>query len=61
MTGTDEQTSVGDAIFVGLYEFYRRSLILGGIRRKNQNWASQRGRNDAIKRMRMTSVTGRWS
>jgi len=30
MTGTDEQTlAVGDAIFVGLYEFYRRSLILG--------------------------------
>ena len=30
MTGTDEHTLVvGDAIFVGLYEFYRRSLILG--------------------------------
>ena len=30
MTGTDEQTlAVGDAIFVGLYEFYRRSLMLG--------------------------------
>jgi hypothetical protein len=30
MTGTDEQTlAVGEAIFVGLYEFYRRSLILG--------------------------------
>ena len=30
MTCTDEQTlAVGDAIFVGLYEFYRRSLILG--------------------------------
>ena len=30
MTGTDEQTlAVGDAIFAGLYEFYRRSLILG--------------------------------
>jgi hypothetical protein len=30
MTGTDEHTlAVGDAIFVGLYEFYRRSLILG--------------------------------
>ena len=30
MTGTDEHTlGVGDAIFVGLYEFYRRSLILG--------------------------------
>ena len=30
MTGTDEETlAVGDAIFVGLYEFYRRSLILG--------------------------------
>ena len=30
MTGTDEETlAVGDAIFMGLYEFYRRSLILG--------------------------------
>jgi len=30
MIGTDEQTlAVGDAIFVGLYEFYRRSLIPG--------------------------------
>jgi len=30
MTGTDEHTlAVGDPIFVGLYEFYRRSLILG--------------------------------
>ncbi|HTH87605.1 chromate resistance protein ChrB domain-containing protein [Mycobacterium sp.] len=30
MTGTDQQTlAVGDAIFAGLYEFYRRSLILG--------------------------------
>jgi len=30
MTGTDQQTlAVGDAIFTGLYEFYRRSLILG--------------------------------
>jgi hypothetical protein len=30
MTGTDEETlAVGDAIFLGLYEFYRRSLILG--------------------------------
>jgi hypothetical protein len=30
MTGTDQQTlAVGEAIFTGLYEFYRRSLILG--------------------------------
>ena len=30
MTGTDQQTlAVGEAIFAGLYEFYRRSLILG--------------------------------
>jgi hypothetical protein len=30
MTGRDEHTlAVGEAIFVGLYEFYRRSLILG--------------------------------
>ena len=30
MTGTDEQTiTVGDALFAGLYEFYRRSLLLG--------------------------------
>ena len=30
MTGTDEETlAVSDAIFVGLYEFFRRSLILG--------------------------------
>jgi hypothetical protein len=30
MTGTDQQTlAIGDAIFAGLYEFYRRSLILG--------------------------------
>jgi hypothetical protein len=30
MTGTDEQTvSVAEAVFAGLYEFYRRSLILG--------------------------------
>jgi hypothetical protein len=30
MTGTDEDTlAVGEAIFIGLYEFYRRSLILG--------------------------------
>lgn len=30
MTGTDEQTlAVSDALFGGLYEFYRRSLILG--------------------------------
>jgi hypothetical protein len=30
MTGTDEQTlAIGDAIFAGLYVFYRRSLILG--------------------------------
>jgi hypothetical protein len=30
MTGTDESTlAVGEAIFMGLYEFYRRSLILG--------------------------------
>jgi hypothetical protein len=30
MTGTDEQTlAVADALFAGLYEFYRRSLILG--------------------------------
>jgi len=30
MTGTDEQTlAVGNAIFMGLYEFCRRSLILG--------------------------------
>lgn len=30
MTGTDEQTiAVTDALFAGLYEFYRRSLLLG--------------------------------
>ena len=30
MTRTDQQTlAVGDAIFAGLYEFYRRSPILG--------------------------------
>ena len=30
ITGTDQQTlAVGEAIFAGLYEFYRRSLILG--------------------------------
>jgi hypothetical protein len=30
MTGTDEQTiAVADALFAGLYEFYRRSFILG--------------------------------
>jgi hypothetical protein len=30
MVGTDEQTiAVGDALFAGLYEFYRRSLLLG--------------------------------
>ena len=30
MTGTDQQTlAIGEAIFAGLYEFYRRSLILG--------------------------------
>ena len=30
MTGTDQQTlAVGEAIFAGLYELYRRSLILG--------------------------------
>jgi hypothetical protein len=30
MTGTDQQTlAIGEAIFTGLYEFYRRSLILG--------------------------------
>ena len=30
MTGTDEQTiTVANALFAGLYEFYRRSLILG--------------------------------
>jgi hypothetical protein len=30
MTGTDERTlAIGDAMFTGLYEFYRRSLILG--------------------------------
>ena len=30
ITGTDEHTrAVADALFEGLYEFYRRSLILG--------------------------------
>lgn len=30
MTGDDEQTlSVADAVFAGLYEYYRRSLALG--------------------------------
>ena len=30
MTGRDEQTlAVSEALFTGLYEFYRRSLILG--------------------------------
>jgi hypothetical protein len=30
MTGTDEQTiAIGDALFAGLYEFFRRSLLLG--------------------------------
>jgi hypothetical protein len=30
MTGTDEQTiAVADALFAGLYEFYRRRLLLG--------------------------------
>jgi hypothetical protein len=30
MTGTDEQTiALAEALFAGLYEFYRRSLILG--------------------------------